>query len=168
MSLELTIRNRQRERTVNVRLLRQIVRALLETHLQLEVVELGVTLVDTEEMAQVNWQFLQHEGSTDVITFDHTEEQLSRRRSRDLPHKISGELFVCVAEAVAQARSFRTTWPAELVRYVVHGILHLCGHDDHRVTARRLMKREENRLVRRLEAEFAFSQLAKLSDKRRR
>ena len=161
MSLELTIRNRQRSRAINARLLREIVTELLSGLLPLDEVELGVALVGAKEMARVNWQFLQHEGSTDVITFDHSEEQLSRKRQKGFRRTVCGELYVCVDDAVAQARSFRTTWQAEVVRYIVHGILHLCGHDDHRVTARRVMKREENRLVRRLGKRFSLRLLAK-------
>jgi probable rRNA maturation factor len=161
MSLELTIRNRQRSRAINTRLLREIVRELLSELLELDEVELGVALVGAKEMARVNWQFLRHEGSTDVITFDHSEEQLSRKQQKGFRRKICGELYVCVDDAVAQTRSFRTTWQAEVVRYIVHGVLHLCGHDDHRVTARRVMKREENRLVRRLEKKFPLRSLAK-------
>ncbi len=161
MSLELTIRNRQRSRAINTRLLREITIELLSELLKLDEVELGVALVGAKEMARVNWQFLRHEGSTDVITFDHSEEQSSRRQQKGFRQTICGELYVCVDDAVAQARSFRTTWPAEVVRYIVHGVLHLGGHDDHRVTARRVMKREENRLVRLLEKKFLLRALAK-------
>jgi len=161
MSLELTIRNRHRTRAIDVRLLRQIARELLVVLLDLKRVELGLTLVAAPEMARINWQFLQHEGSTDVITFDHTEAQISRRKPSAAGEVINGELFICLDDAVAQARRFGTSWPAELVRYIVHGVLHLCGHDDHETTARRRMKREENRLVRALGARFTLRDLAK-------
>lgn len=160
MSLELTIRNRQRKRALDVRVLRRIIETVLTEHLQLEQIELGITLVGATEMARVNWQFLQHAGSTDVITFDHTEAQVSRQSMAAGRREICGELYVCVEDAVKQARSFRTTWQSEVVRYIVHGILHLCGHDDHRAVARRAMKREENRLVRLLEQDFAFRALS--------
>jgi len=161
MSLELTIRNRQRRQRVDARLLRQITTELLTDVLALEAVELGITLVAAPEMARINWQFLQHEGSTDVITFDHSEAQESRRKSSRSVRRINGELFVCVDDAEEQAKSFHTVWQAELMRYIVHGVLHLLGHDDHQAGARRRMKREENRLVRLLAARFAFRKLEK-------
>ena len=46
-----------------------------------------------------------------------------------------------------QAKQFKTTWQSEIVRYVIHGVLHLLGHDDRLAAARRRMKREENRLL---------------------
>jgi rRNA maturation RNase YbeY len=154
MSLELTIRNRQRTRGVNLRLLRRILIELLREMLESTSIELGITLVAAPEMARINWQFLQHEGATDVITFDHTEQQISRRKSAMIKGEICGELFICVDEAVRQARQFRTTWEVELVRYLIHGVLHLCGYDDHEITARRRMKQEENRLLRMLRLRF--------------
>ncbi len=145
-----TLLNRQRARKLDSRRLRKITLALLD-ELKVREAELGVTFVADEEMTLVNETFLQHEGSTDVITFDHTPEQDSRRKSAGVKHNLlHGELFICVDEAIRQARRFRTTWQAELTRYIVHGVLHLLGHDDHRAADRRKMKREENRLVRRL------------------
>ena len=49
-----------------------------------------------------------------------------------------------------QAREFGTTWQSEVVRYVIHGLLHLRGHDDLKPAERRVMKREENRLLKRV------------------
>ena len=118
--------------------------------------ELGIHLVGAREMARVNWQYLQHEGSTDVITFDHREP--------DGPNpelELHGELFICVDDAVAQARGFGTTWQSEVVRYVVHGVLHLRGYDDLKPVLRRRMKRAENRLVRQLESRFSLAQLSR-------
>ena len=63
-------------------------------------------------------------------------------------------------EAILQARQFKTDWRSEVVRYVVHGVLHLLGHDDVRAAARRTMKREENRLVRVLAKRFTLAQLS--------
>jgi len=106
----------------------------------------------------VNWQFLQHEGSTDVITFDHLEK---RKAKSGKQRKFHGELFICVNVAVKQAKEFKTSWQAELVRYVVHGVLHLLGYDDLQPALRRQMKREENRRMRWLARRFALAQLAR-------
>jgi probable rRNA maturation factor len=142
--------NRQRSRKFDLPELRKTTLTLLG-ELQITEAELGVTFVADKEMTRVNETFLQHEGSTDVITFDHTPEQESRRKSTPAQcTSLNGELFICVDEAVRQAKRFRTTWQAELVRYIVHGVLHLTGHDDHRAVDRQKMKREENRLVRKL------------------
>jgi rRNA maturation RNase YbeY len=107
-------------------------------------------------MARVNWQFLQHKGSTDVITFDYGEPSaVSGQRSAAM----SGEAFICVADAVKQAREFKTSWQSEVVRYAVHALLHLRGYDDLQFAKRRVMKREENRLMRELAKAFDLDEL---------
>lgn len=102
--------------------------------------EIGIHLVGPAEMARVNWDYLRHEGSTDVITFDHGSTA----------RHLHGECFICVADAVAQARDWGTSWQEELGRYVIHALLHLAGHDDLEPAARRVMKRREDALTRSL------------------
>jgi probable rRNA maturation factor len=153
----IVITNRQRSEKINARLFRQIVSALL-SDLNLADAELGIQLVGAKEMARVNRQFLRHEGSTDVITFDHLTEDSALQTT---PGRLHGELFICVDDAVAQATEFQTTWQSEVVRYLVHGVLHLRGHEDGRPDLRRKMKREENRLVRRLAQAFSLAQLSR-------
>jgi probable rRNA maturation factor len=153
--MNVVITNRQRTKKINVRLLKKIVSALF---LELKIMEgeLGINFVGAKEMAKVNWQFLQHEGSTDVITFDHSGGTHGVTRPT-----LHGEFFVCVDEAILQAKNFNTNWQAEVVRYVVHGVLHLLGHDDLKPVFRQKMKREESRLVRHLSKRFSFAQLAR-------
>jgi probable rRNA maturation factor len=157
MRQSILIANRQRTKKINARRLKQIVGALF-AELKISEAELGVNLVAAREMTLVNETFLQHEGSTDVITFDHRNHG-SRITNHEL--KIHGELFVCVDDAVAQAKKFKTSWQSEMVRYIVHGVLHLLGHDDLKTALRRKMKRAENRLVRRLEKRFSLAELSR-------
>ena len=159
----LTISNRQRARPINVRLLRRICTALLNQLLEIKNSELGIALVGTVEMTRVNETFLRHTGSTDVITFDYLD--LGPQTSDFRPRSVHGELFICVDEAVTQARRFRTTWQSEIIRYIIHGVLHLLGHDDHRAADRRKMKREENRLLHLLGKPTRFNGLHQATTK---
>lgn len=170
MTRTLSLQNRQRARRVDTRLLRRLTLHVLESELKVQSFELAIHLVGAKEMARVNWDFLQHEGSTDVITFDHTGAEFRvpasvfrviepETQNSKLETRLHGELFVCVDDAVKQAREFRTTWQSELARYVIHGLLHLCGHDDLSPAPRRIMKREENRLVKLIAEEFPLAQL---------
>lgn len=154
---QLHVANRQRTKKINTFSLKKIVGELFQD-LGIAEAELGITLVGTKEMARINWQFLQHEGSTDVITFDHLEKRKAENGKRKILH---GELFICVDDAIQQAKLFGTSWQSETVRYVVHGVLHLLGHDDLKPHLRRTMKREENRLIRRLEQRFSLAQLSR-------
>ena len=157
--MNVIIANRQRTKKINARLLKQIVGGLFE-ELKIAEAELGINLTAAPEMTLVNETFLQHEGSTDVITFDHAVAE-KRKAEGGKRKQLHGELFVCVDEAILQAKKFGVNWQSEVVRYIVHGVLHLLGHDDLCAELRRKMKREENRLVRLLARRFALAQLSR-------
>jgi rRNA maturation RNase YbeY len=168
--------NRQRTRAIDLRLLRKITTFCLKEIVAHPEFELGIHLVGAKEMTELNQQFLQHSGSTDVITFDYNEraadilsaEGVSISNPLNIPttlptgyrqHVLHGEIFISIDDAISQAKEFGTTWQSELVRYVVHGILHLRGFDDLTPVARKKMKREENRIVRELADRFPLSKL---------
>jgi probable rRNA maturation factor len=164
--MSVAIANRQRAKKINLRLLKQIVNALL-AELELEKAEIGICLAGAPEMTRLNETFLRHAGSTDVITFDyHIEGGAGSPLPAAGAHGVSrptiqGEIFVCMDEAVLQARKFGTSWPSEMVRYIIHGALHLLGFDDSNADARRKMKREENRLLDGLSRRFSLAQLSR-------
>lgn len=155
--MNIVVANRQRAKKINTRSLKRMVR---EVFAELAVADgdLGINLVAAREMTLVNETFLGHEGSTDVITFDHTER---RRKKSGMRKTVHGELFVCVDDAITQAREFETNWQSEVVRYVIHGILHLLGYDDLKPDLRRVLKREENRLLRLVESRFSLAELSR-------
>jgi probable rRNA maturation factor len=162
--MNIVIANRQRTRKINARLLKEIAETLL-ADMKISGAELGIHLVAAREMTLINGTFLRHKGPTDVITFDYANEG---RAGSPLPADgahgatrptLHGEIFVCVDEAVLQAKKFKTTWQSEIVRYLVHGILHLLGHDDRHAAARRKMKREENRRLAGLSKKFSLAQI---------
>ena len=154
------VRNRQRTHPVNLTLLGQLANeALLFCHCRartptgLRVVaprttagnpagvtalqNLSIVLVSDTAMARFNQQYHATDGTTDVLSFDYGAGH--------------GELIISVPRAVAQARQFRTTPSRELALYVVHGILHLQGHDDLTPGPRRRMRAAERRLLRKLD-----------------
>ena len=143
----LSIQNRQRARAVDLPLLRVITQSILQDHLAVPSHELGLHLIGATEMARLNQAFLQHKGSTDVITFDHSDPPRTMPPAHGSAGHLHGEIFISVPDTVTQAKEFGTTWQGELIRYVIHGLLHLMGHDDLQPDARRAMKRAENRLV---------------------
>jgi probable rRNA maturation factor len=157
----LAITNRQRRQPIRRRLLREIATHLLVEQCGLRAYDLSLCLLAAPAMTRLNEQFVGHAGCTDVITFDYAggRSLAPTRRGGTL----QGEIFICVDEAVLQARRFRTSWQSEVVRYLVHGVLHLRGYDDLHPAARRRMKRQESRLLRALAARFALSQLARRS-----
>jgi probable rRNA maturation factor len=165
----INLHNRQTIRRLNLRLLRRITRALLHEAWPHGSFDLAIHVVAEPEMTRLNETYLRHKGSTDVITFDYAEEPgpASEEGLVDgagdrwdvCPPQLHGEIFVCVDEALTQARRFHATWQRELLRYVVHGVLHLLGYDDVAKPARHKMKAAEDALVRQLARQFQLHHL---------
>jgi len=151
MKGRLVFRNRQQLYPVDLRQLRRIARTLLVDLMAQPQFELCVHLVAASEMTRLNRDFLGHAGSTDVITFNLAETSQ--------PEFLYGEIFICLDDARAQARQFHTTWQSELVRYLLHGVLHLLGYDDSKAAACRRMKQRENSLLRDLARRFPLRKL---------
>ncbi len=160
---ELRVRTLDRACRLDARLFRRIALALLSEEPVREAgyaglrYELGVHLVAGPRMGRLNSRHLYHAGVTDVITFDYGRPIGA---SKDESWLV-GDIFICPEVAWSQARRFRATFQSELVRYLVHGLLHLRGYDDRDGVRRRAMKREENRLVRMVERRFAIGELAR-------
>ena len=152
--IECAVRNAQRAWRIDTGRLHRLAVRLLRDEMGLERAVFGVQLIGARAMARLNWRWLRHEGSTDILTFEHEAPagpgSEPSEPGREPTRRIAGECYISVDDAVRQAAEFGTTADLELVRYVVHGALHLAGFDDLEPVARRRMKREENRLVRRL------------------
>ncbi len=103
--------------------------------------ELGVVFVGDAQLAQMHSEWLDDPTPTDVITFD------LRGDGADEGGGPSGELYISVerAEAVAARRGLDPV--RELIVYVVHGVLHLSGFDDHEPRERRRMRAAERRAL---------------------
>jgi probable rRNA maturation factor len=157
--------NRQRAVVLERMLWRRLTRSLLEEGLGRPDYQLGVHFIAATEMARLNETFLGHEGSTDVITFNHqagTPRRGVRSAQRaDPAEQLYGEIFISVDDALSYARRFRVSWPCEVARYLVHGVLHLEGFDDADPAARRAMKRRENSLLKELSARFNLRKMGR-------
>ena len=99
---------------------------------------LSIILLDGRRMRALNRQALGHDYITDVITFD----LLSVKGPR-----IEAEIYICLAEAERNARTYGEPLERELSRYIAHGILHLLGYDDATEKQRNLMREQEDRLL---------------------
>ena len=86
-----------------------------------------------DRIIEVNRRFLNHDYFTDVITFDYS----SRKR-------ISGDIFISVDTVRSNAELFQRAYNEELMRVVIHGVLHLCGINDKGPGEREIMEAHEN------------------------
>lgn len=87
----------------------------------------------------MNREFLEHDYPTDVLSF----------RISDEGDALEGEVYVDLDMAAERAPEFGTRFSHEAARYVVHGLLHLAGHDDAQPEQREHMRELENRYLER-------------------
>jgi len=96
--------------------------------------KISLAFVDNPTIHRLNKQFLQHDEPTDVLSFP-----MSGPKAKIL----EGELVIGVEVAKAQAEDRGHEVHAELCLYVIHGLLHLCGHDDDSPKNRKKMRERE-------------------------
>jgi len=116
--------------------------------------EIGVRLTDDAELRELNRRWRGSDRATDVISFAYAEHEPDAAT-----RPVAGDLVLSLDRVREQAKRFRVTAGAELARLVIHGTLHLAGHDHQRPAERRAMRAREDALlraarplVRRLEA----------------
>ena len=81
----------------------------------------------------INKKYLHHDYFTDIITFDYCEGKL-----------LSGDLFISVDSVKENSITYNTEFAQELLRVIVHGLLHLIGYDDHTPEDQSQMRDKEN------------------------
>ncbi len=97
----------------------------------------AIVFVSDRALAKLHARWLDDGSPTDVITFD-LGDQLGGP---------AGELYVSAERAVQVARERGGSAKRELALYLVHGVLHLCGFDDHGVVDRKRMRRAERTVL---------------------
>lgn len=86
-----------------------------------------------DRIIEVNRQFLNHDYFTDIITFDYSSHK-----------RISGDMFISLDTVKSNAELFQRAYNEELMRVVIHGVLHLCGINDKGPGEREIMEAHEN------------------------
>jgi probable rRNA maturation factor len=123
----------------------QIARAALTVAGDRPIRRINIGLFDDVGMSDLHAQYMGDPSPTDVLTFD----------SRDDGHglELEGDIAVGVDVARRQARQWGASVKEELLRYVIHGVLHLLGYDDDVPARQRRMRREEDRVLALLRGE---------------
>ena len=88
---------------------------------------------DDAYILEPNRQFLQHDYYTDIITFDYTRH-----------NRIGGDMVISLDTVRSNAEDLGQRYERELLRVIIHGVLHLCGIDDKGPGEREIMERNEN------------------------
>ena len=92
-----------------------------------------------EKELEVNRTFLQHDYYTDVITFDYSTEDV-----------INGDIFISLDTVRSNAEEMGADFKEELMRIIIHGVLHLTGQADKTPETKAEMTRKENLALAKL------------------
>ncbi|MBQ9583114.1 MAG: rRNA maturation RNase YbeY [Bacteroidales bacterium] len=101
--------------------------------------DLNYIFCDDEYLLAMNRQYLGHDYYTDIITFDSREDISSKR--------LSGDIFISVDTVKANGIQYGEGFGREIMRVIVHGVLHLIGFDDHTAAEQKRMREAENKAL---------------------
>lgn len=95
--------------------------------------DIVIALCSDSYILETNKEFLQHDYFTDIITFDYSEGE-----------KLSGDLLISVDTVRSNATKYKVDFENELLRVVIHGVMHLCGYKDKSAEQAKIMRQKED------------------------
>ncbi len=109
----------------------------LKSDLNFEIDSLVINFVTADQIKPINKEYLGHNYSTDIITFNYSGEN----------YTLDGEIFISLDDASLFAKKYNVSLENEILRLIIHGFLHMIGYDDKVEKDKKKMKRLENSLV---------------------
>lgn len=109
----------------------------LKKEFNLNILFLSISFISSPELRVVNKKYLKHDFDTDIITFNYSK----------ITSDVDGEILISLDEAKRNARKFNVTYDKEIFRLIIHGMLHLLNFDDMDASSKKIMKKEENKLI---------------------
>lgn len=107
---------------------------------------LSLRLVDDRTIRSINRTHRGKDLPTDVLSFPLAEGP-APAADRTAPERMLGDVVISVETARRQARDYDAPLQDELYRLLIHGVLHVLGHDHEQARERRRMESEERRLA---------------------
>ena len=95
--------------------------------------DLNFIVTNDTILKEINTKFLKHNYFTDVVSFDYSEDDT-----------VTGEVYISIDNVKKNARNYEVSCENELIRVIIHGVLHICGYDDRTGIERNVMRRVEN------------------------
>lgn len=125
-------------RLPNKRLVRRWLREVAKSEGDYSIGEINYVFCSAERHRAMNIEFLGHDYFTDIITFDDSDLKGGY---------IAGDIYIDVETVADNARLYGATRAEEMMRVVVHGVLHLCGQKDKTPRSERQMHRKEDKYL---------------------
>jgi len=94
---------------------------------------INIRFTDDNTITAYNKKYLSHNKRTDIITFNYGEEGL-----------IEGDIIISLDTISDNSKRYNVSFEMEIMRVVIHGILHLCGYEDNNRKLKQQMHERED------------------------
>ena len=146
--MEVQIDNRQNNHRISKKKIRQTAIAILNA-LDYPDAELSILIVDDQQIAQLNHQYLNREGPTNVIAFSMRQGPFS-----DIAPNLLGDVVISADTAQREAQSAGISMQDRFDQLLIHGTLHLLGYDhEHSAAEARKMEEKAKELLQILDTQ---------------
>jgi len=141
--MEINLKNHQKKVRLNSPQILKITKIILKVQ-GIRQALLSIVFVSHQKIRALNKKFLNRDYGTDVLAFDLSEHGPSKRKSTS----VTGDIIISTDAAIQNTKAFDVPLTQEITLYVIHGILHLCGYDDHKPRdIKKMRKREQEILI---------------------
>jgi len=95
--------------------------------------DLNFIITNDKNIRSINIEFLEHDYNTDVISFDYCSGNV-----------VNGEVYISIDTVRSNSLNYNVSLNNEVLRVIIHGVLHLLSYDDKTEEKKRVMRKKED------------------------
>ncbi len=103
---------------------------------------INIIITTDKNLIKINREFLKHNYFTDVISFSYNDSNV-----------VNGEIYISINTVSRNAKNYKISSKDELLRVLIHGVLHLCDYEDDTEERRMNMRAKENFWMEKFKSE---------------